>query len=832
MSEAAVEQLAKIISEPRSGRGNDGPSPLHRPAIQIRLHLDEGWFSLILVAIVVYSTIWSIQVAGWVNHLNILSWTTALGLILGVVAAKQSRLPRYIVHPAAILIALLLAFWQTSGAFYDASVIGLFHGIQRWFLGILAGGNGEDDSIFLLFITALSFLLAYSSAWLVYHTRKPWLMIIANAVVLLINLSNLDPGFVIFLVVFLLASLLLVLRFNLYESVRRWKRQGLRYADDLGWDVMQAGAIISIAILIFSWFLPYGYTNPLASQIWNLNGNPILQLENTWNRIVSMEGGTNVSNHGNFRDTLVLGGNPNLNHAVVFQVDSTDPAQYLTALTYDTYDGYRAWSNGPTSTDPIAADYTIPSESQYVHPIIAHITVVNPPGEQNQYLFGASQIGQADQAATVVYDQNDGDLVALLQKNGKLVSGEHYTVTSYISSEDEDTLRTVPMPANSPRFPSNYQGQYPATYYDPGTLAENIQLPKGLDPNIASLAKQVTANAPTMYDKVAALETYLRTNFKYNVNINPPQDQELVSWFLFRSGRQGFCNYFATAMTIMARTLGIPARVAVGYTNGTPDPKTHENVIDGTDAHAWTQVYFAGYGWINFEPSAGFSQFERPVPGEFQSGSTSKVDTGSLKNLGGTRSKLGRGIEENNINSSSVTPSARAAAVGEQIGYALGAIILLILLALLFFSIWWRRLFRNYKVSTRIIARLCVLANWAGIDLRPSQTPYEYAHVLAIAAPSEAATIERLSDIYVREIWANPQSAEHPRRSGEIGEMESLWQRLQPRLFLYVLRHPSFLLTLPVRAGRSYQHWHAQRKQIKQVKPFDAPDVPLDSEEV
>jgi len=832
MSEAAVEQLAKIVSEPRSGRGNNEPSPLRRPAIQFRLHLDEGWFSLILVAVVVYSTIWSIQVAGWVNHLNILAWTTALGLILGVVAAKQSRLPRYIIHPLAILIALLLAFWQTSGAFYDASTIGLLHGIERWFFGILAGGNGEDDSIFLLFITALSFLLAYSSAWLVYRTRNPWLMIVANAVVLLINLSNLDPGFVIFLVVFLLASLLLVLRFNLYESVRLWRRQGLRYADDLGWDVMQAGAMISIAILIVSWFLPYGYTNPLASQIWNLNGNPIIQLENTWNRIVSMDGGANASNHGNFRDTLVLGGNPNLNHAVVFQVDSTDSTQYLTALTYDTYDGYRAWSNGSTFSVSLSANQTIPSESQYVHQIIEHVTVVNPPGEQNQYLFGTSQIGQADQAATVIANSNDDALIALLQKNGKLVSGEHYTITSYVSSADEKTLRTVPMPTDSPKFPSSYQGQYPPTYYDPATLNANTQLPKGLDPNITILARQITANAPTMYDKVVALATYLQTKFTYNVNINPPQDQELVSWFLFRSGHQGFCNYFATAMAIMARTLGIPARVAVGYTNGTPDPKTHENVINGTDAHAWTQVFFAGYGWINFEPSAGFPSFARPTAGEFQPGTAPKVPTGSVKNLGGTRSKLGKGVEANNSNVPQITPSARAAAVGEQIGYALGAVILLTLLALLFFSIWWRRLFRNYKMSTRIIARLCLLADWAGINLRPSQTPYEYAQALAAAAPTEAVTIERLSDIYVREIWADPRSPEHPRRSGEISEMESLWRRLQPRLFLHVLRHPSFLLALPAGIWHSFQQWRAQRGQIKPLKPFDTPNVPLDSEYV
>src|SRR5438874_13011849 len=98
--------------------------------------------------------------------------------------------------------------------------------MQKWFVTVVAGGVGVDDSIFLFLITALGFLLAYTSAWLVYRTRKPWLMILANAIVLLINLSNIEDGYIVFLVVFLIASLLLVLRFNLYESSVAWKRKG------------------------------------------------------------------------------------------------------------------------------------------------------------------------------------------------------------------------------------------------------------------------------------------------------------------------------------------------------------------------------------------------------------------------------------------------------------------------------------------------------------------------------------------------------------------------------------------------------------------------------
>ncbi len=248
MQDATMERLSKIIADPVSGEGgskNDRRIP-RRPNLHLHLGLAEGWFSLFLLAIVVYSTIWSVEAANWVDHTNILTLTTLIGLIVGVLAAKQRRLPRLFVHPLAIGFGLLLAFWQTAGADYSGNITAFSNSIHQWIALALAGGTSSDDSIFLFFITALGFLLAYTSAWLVYRTRKPWLMILANAVVLLINLSNIEDGYIVFLVVFLVASLLLVLRFNLYESSVSWKQQRLRCADDLGWEFMQAGALISM----------------------------------------------------------------------------------------------------------------------------------------------------------------------------------------------------------------------------------------------------------------------------------------------------------------------------------------------------------------------------------------------------------------------------------------------------------------------------------------------------------------------------------------------------------------------------------------------------------
>ena len=805
MQDATVDRLTKLISDTDArkssggtGQTGKGKNAGSRKPIHLHIGLEEGWLSLILLTAVVYSTIWCVQAADWVDNLGILSLTTALGLLVGVIGAKQRRFPRLYIHIAAAIFGILLAFWQTAGAFYDGNLAAFSHGIYQWVVTSFGGGTSNDDSIFLFFITALGFVLAYTSAWLVYRTRNPWLMILANAVVLLINLNNIDFGYVIFLIVFLMASMLLVLRFNLYESVRRWERQGLRYGEDLTWDIMQAGALISIGILILSWLLPWGYTNSTAALIWSDNQNPWVQIENTWNRIIAVNNNANPANHGNFQDMLTLGGNPNLSNDIVFRVQSGDVNQYLETLSYDTYDG-RNWTDSPTSTVPLDANSETINESSVVHLVKQVVNVVNPPGEDAPYILGASQIASVDQPSQVLMSKATGSEIALLGKNGRLTSGEHYTVNSYVSSATINSLETVLLPANTPPLPTNFDGTYPLTYYDPTIVNTYLQLPPDLDPRIRTLAQRITASGSTMYDKATLLESYFHS-FKYDVNIQLPSGQEAVSWFLFDSGHRGFCNYFATSMAIMARLLGMPARVVAGYTNGQYDNATHQNIIRGIDAHLWTQIYFAGYGWINFEPSAGFTPFSRPLISQNNTG-----NNGGLTGAGtsGPKGKAGKHLTQgvNNLtdNSNTSTPASAQSLVSQQAGLALGSFILLILFGLLLFSIWWRRMFRNYRLSMQIYGRICLLASWAGISLERSQTPYEYIGTVAEVTPQDATALHRFSDIYVREIWADPGSEDHPRRSGEVNELPSLWKDIQPHLFLYVLRHPRFLRYIPAR---------------------------------
>jgi hypothetical protein len=128
-----------------------------------------------------------------------------------------------------------------------------------------------------------------------------------------------------------------------------------------------------------------------------------------------------------------------------------------------------------------------------------------------------------------------------------------------------------------------------------------LQLP-ALDPRIAQLAEQITATSVNRYDKTAALEGYLRTKFGYTLQLPTTPQPDPLANFLFER-KQGHCEYFASAMAVMLRTLRIPARVAAGFRGGEFNDVSSQYVVRASDAHAWVEVYFPGYGWVQFDPT-------------------------------------------------------------------------------------------------------------------------------------------------------------------------------------------------------------------------------------
>jgi transglutaminase-like putative cysteine protease len=144
----------------------------------------------------------------------------------------------------------------------------------------------------------------------------------------------------------------------------------------------------------------------------------------------------------------------------------------------------------------------------------------------------------------------------------------------------------------------------------PGIAESYLALPDTLPQRVQNLAQEISGNAQTRYDQVRALELYLRT-YPYNLDLpDPPSDRDLVDHFLFEL-QEGYCDYYASAMVVMARAVGVPARLAVGYTQGTYDHNTKQWVVTEKDGHSWVEVYFEGIGWVEFEPTAGLPKLER-----------------------------------------------------------------------------------------------------------------------------------------------------------------------------------------------------------------------------
>ena len=169
-----------------------------------------------------------------------------------------------------------------------------------------------------------------------------------------------------------------------------------------------------------------------------------------------------------------------------------------------------------------------------------------------------------------------------------------YTVSSDISSPSEQELR-LDVPASSR---DAIRGFY-------------LKTPK-LDPRITQLVREITRNAPTPYDKARAIENYLKTAFHYTLDLTTGGPDPLAE-FLFQT-REGHCEYFATAMVIMLRTLEIPARIVNGFQMGEYNELNDMYAVRESDAHSWVEAYFPRTdSWIEFDPtpSAGINDYSQ-----------------------------------------------------------------------------------------------------------------------------------------------------------------------------------------------------------------------------
>lgn len=716
----------------------------------LRLLPEDGWFTLILLALSVYVTVFSIEsvTPPWAPGMGILTATTSLGLLLGYLSVQQGRLPGVLVHTVAVCLGIVFSFLQTADAVLGGDRLLLLRHTGFWFQrAVMNGGQSSDNTVFLLFLGILTFLLAYISVWLVLRTRRPWLTVLANGVVLLINLNWATPDKLIFLLVFLLVSLLLLVRFTLAENIRRWKARGLRFSPDLSWDFMQAGAIFAVVVLLVAYLLPVGQANAQLQEWAASPKNPLTAIQAKFTQIFAgvvgngagAGGGVNFFDQSyRLRGTVALPNTKILHYSLPHLAD--DGSQYLVTETYDSYDGIASWTSTSGQVVVASANQVLPPTSTDTKMDTYEITFDNVPIGGQSYLFAPGSEAARFNVATSYTTRGTAAVPALWQADKPLQAGDKYTAEGYVSTATLDQLGQVPYPNLSNPDP---------VMYPQGVL--DIYLPSNaqIDPYIKQVAQQATKGTTSMYDAAEHLENYLRAGFTYSTsNAEPPPNEDAVVWFL--KNKKGFCTFFASAMALMGRSLGMPTRVALGFTNGVYDQDHGNYVVRGTQAHMWTQIYFGKYGWINFEPTASFSKFFRTTT--LTPGSTPNAGgTGTTGNPQGTRDPNSLGLDPN---LGGGNPNAPQNSAVVRIGLGMSVVILFILLAIIAFLFWWRMTFRGLAPAAGALARVTRLGTWAGAPPTRAQTPREYAETLANVVPAQRTTIQQLADLYSRERWS------------------------------------------------------------------------------
>lgn len=316
----------------------------------------------------------------------------------------------------------------------------------------------------------------------------------------------------------------------------------------------------------------------------------------------SPAGRTGVGGFLGFAGPLDTADRATLGTEVVFRVRADQPTFWI-AETFDDWTG-RSWVEAPAPKGSRQWN-EVSTGSPFPIPPPVGQAPRGTPDYQTFYLneAGPNLVFHAANATEVWFPARHMYVngFGTVRSGTSMGPGSVYTVLSDVQRPTATTLTAAGAPG-----PGDTRG-LPAS-----VLTQSLQLPHPYA-RVAALAARVTASAPSVYGKVVALEQWIGAHTKYTLDIPPlAPGQDTVDQFLFGS-RRGYCEQISTSLAVMLRTLGIPAREATGYVPGPYNPITDLYDVQADDAHAWVQVWFPGYGWQSFDPTA-FVPLANPSP--------------------------------------------------------------------------------------------------------------------------------------------------------------------------------------------------------------------------
>ena len=799
---------------------------------------NEGWVAAALLALNLVVVVMSVERADWVpspNLVLVLFMAMLTGLVL-------YRIPIWSIAllPVGLVVGLAIILWQLSNfTINDVTINGTGEVIERldlWLDAARTGSISIDSLPFSFGLMTATWLTGFLGAWLFLRYGNFWGVFVLGGIGLLSNLTFLPPNTAFHLGFFLFTALLLISRVQAVRRKHEWERRSVKVDDHLTGLSLTDSLALTILVIVVAFLLPMAPKWGTANDAYESMRNPLQTMEDDFNRLFA---GLPARRPMGFRiwdNVMAFQGSIYPTTTQVLWVDSPTEL-YWKARTYSTYNG-KGWLSEHTVTEPLG--YAPEFTQSGVNRLRTEVTYTVTPLYSSKKLFSSDQVLDVDRDVMIetqappvfridldllrqagslpdyLKDVGDGllltleargtfvsdqdlalslppqfrmdnvereaaravrveftealpaisEVLSVTSPRGKFKIGEPYEVTSAISSAGPEELRGA-----SSKYPAWVQERY-------------LQLPPDLPQRVNDLAARVVGGVHTPYDKASAVEDYLRSNYPYNLRVDPPPfNADGVDHFLFTL-REGYSEYFGSTMAVMLRTVGVPARLAVGYTTG--DEIGEEDLFSVTDSHshAWVEVYFPDFGWIPFEPTPGKS-----LPGVYQPGAErpeapeggqADVEPFDDECFDGLEDCFNQNLTESNFEFSIETDEDSS--IIDLWPWLVSALAGLAVAGGSVRWLWGRFLAmpNNPRIAFR---RMSTLASLASAGPTEFQTPYQFGYRLQEALPAQKTPVSIIVAAYVRNRYGNKNSTDSEQRVLAVA-----WQRLRLPMLWAVIR--------------------------------------------
>jgi len=567
------------------------------------------WASIALLFFLLETVAARLVATTWTPFLYLTQTATYIAFVVGT-ALGYSRFSRRVSEwlSAVYMVIMLPLQWtlmieqNTSLEEQLTSVAGrLFFSTSDFF-----ARRPVDDPLFFVVIMTLVFWFIGSWAGFTLVRNQNYLgAVLPSAIGLLIiqNYDHASPGRLWFMAVFAFIALLLLGRLHFLQNKKSWRERRVFLSPDNSLELTSSMAIAAGLIILISWTVPASLTSwKSAVKTWEKVTKPWRNFtDHMQNAVSALESPSGGKAGEFFGSELPLGTGFPLSDSVIFQVKAPDipydqrpPRYYWRGRSYDYFVNGQWYSTG-TEREEYSPSVVNPFNVDAADKTPAHF-IINAGDTTFSLLYAPPQpiwINRSGLTFTQATDTGGKDIVAW-HAFPWLKSGETYQVDALLSNPNQGQLRDT-----GSDYPDWIKKKY-------------LELPKSFSPRIKQLAQDITADAATPFDKTTAITDYLRNNIEYAPTIpNPPRNKDTLEWVIF-DYKKGFCVYYASSEVLMLRSLGIPARMAVGFAQGDRNGDTY--TVRRLHAHAWPEVYFPSIGWVEFEPTGNQPVLDRPLP--------------------------------------------------------------------------------------------------------------------------------------------------------------------------------------------------------------------------